>query len=371
VSRSARGTGSRWARVKAALTPAEWRRAAGFAAAVIGLHVVGFVTLLVFVVPQHFSLGKQGVFGLGLGITAYTLGLRHAFDADHISAIDNTTRKLMADGKRPLGVGFFFSLGHSTVVFALALLFSIGIRSLGGQVIHSGSALHSVTGLVGTGISGTFLYLIGILNLVILVSIVKVFRRMRRGEYDERELERRLNSRGLMNRVYGRFTRAIREPWQMYPVGLLFGLGFDTATEVALLFIAAGAASSGLPFYAILCLPVLFAAGMSLLDTIDGSFMNFAYGWAFSKPLRKVYYNLTITGLSVAVALIVGTIELGSILVDRLALHGSFWDFISNLNMNTVGYAIVGLFVLTWAVALLVWRFGRIEERWSMGAQRP
>ena len=359
--------GSRWARIKAALTPQEWRRAGWLAAAVLGLHVIGFVTLLAFVVPQHFSLGRQGVFGLGLGITAYTLGLRHAFDADHIAAIDNTTRKLMAEGKRPLGVGFFFSLGHSTVVFALAFLFSIGIRSLGGQVANGGSTLHSVGGLIGTGVSGAFLYVIAILNLVILVSIVKVFRRMRRGDYDERELEHQLNSRGLMSRFYGRFTRRIRESWQMYPVGVLFGLGFDTATEVALLFIAAGAASSGLPFYAILCLPVLFAAGMSLLDTIDGSFMNFAYGWAFSKPVRKVYYNITITGLSVAVALIVGTIELLSILADKLSLHGPVWGFVTGVDLNTVGVAIAALFVVTWAVALAVWRFGRIEERWSAG----
>src|SRR5439155_1357342 len=189
------------------------------AAAVIGLHVVGFVTLLVFVVPQHLSLGKEGVFGLGLGITAYTLGLRHAFDADHISAIDNTTRKLMAEGKRPLSAGFFFSLGHSTVVFVLAFLFAIGIRSLSAPVADGNSGLHSLTGLIGTGVSGTFLYVIAILNLVILVSVVKVFGRMRRGEYDERELERQLNSRGLMNRFYGRFTRAIKEPWHMYPLG--------------------------------------------------------------------------------------------------------------------------------------------------------
>jgi nickel/cobalt transporter (NiCoT) family protein len=361
---------SRWARVKHALTPSEWRRAVGLAIAVIGLHVIGFVTLLVFVVPQHFSLGKQGVFGLGLGVTAYTLGLRHAFDADHIAAIDNTTRKLMAEGKRPMSVGFFFSLGHSTVVFALAFLFSIGIRSLGGQVENGGSTLHSVTGLIGTGVSGTFLYIIGILNLLILISILKVFRRMRRGDWDERELEEQLNSRGLMNRFYGRFTRAIREPWQMYPLGVLFGLGFDTATEVALLFLAAGAASSGLPFYAILCLPVLFAAGMSLLDTIDGSFMNFAYGWAFSKPVRKVYYNITITGLSVAVALIVGTIELTSIFADQFGLHGALWDSVSNINLNTVGFAIVGLFVVTWLIAVLIWRFARIEDRWSAGLRR-
>jgi nickel/cobalt transporter (NiCoT) family protein len=349
-------------RLRAALSPAEWRRLGALAAAVIGLHVVGFVTLLVFVAPRHFSLGKQGVFGVGIGITAYTLGLRHAFDADHIAAIDNTTRKLMADGKRPLGVGFFFSLGHSSIVFALALLLSLGVKALGGQVVHDGSALHQVTSVVGTSVSGSFLYLIAAINLVILVSIVKVFRQMRRGEYNESELEHQLNSRGLMNRLLGRFTRRINASWQMYPIGLLFGLGFDTATEVALLFLAAGAATSGLPFYAILCLPVLFAAGMSLLDTIDGSFMNFAYGWAFSKPVRKVYYNITITGLSVAVALIIGTIELLSVLGS-----GTF----SNLNLNTVGFVIVGLFVATWAIALAVWRFARIEEKWSAGLATP
>src|SRR4051795_3042782 len=279
---------SRWDRIRHALTPAEWRRAAALSAAVLGLHVVGFFLLLVLVVPQHFSLGAQGAFGLGVGVTAYTLGLRHAFDADHIAAIDNTTRKLMADGKRPLSVGFFFSLGHSTVVFALALLLSLGVRALAGQVEDDGSTLHGVAGVVGTGVSGTFLYVIAALNVAVLVGIVRVFREMRRGVFDEAALEAQLDARGLMNRVLGRFTRAIRAPWQMYPLGILFGLGFDTATEVGLLFLAAGAAGAGLPWYAILCLPVLFAAGMSLLDTIDGSFMNFAYGWAFSKPVRKV-----------------------------------------------------------------------------------
>jgi high-affinity nickel-transport protein len=336
------------------LSPDERRRAGWLAAAVIGLHVVGFVTLIAFVMPQHFSLGRQGAFGLGIGVTAYTLGLRHAFDADHIAAIDNTTRKFMAEGRRPMSVGFFFSLGHSTVVFALALLFAVGVRALSGPVTNGGSTLHGVTGVVGTSVSGVFLYLIAALNLGILASIVRVFRRMRHGDYDEAELEAQLDSRGLMNRVYGRFTRAVREPWQMYPLGILFGLGFDTATEVALLFLAAGAASSGLPFYAILCLPVLFAAGMSLLDTIDGSFMNFAYGWAFSKPVRKVYYNLTITGLSVAVALVVGTAELASTV-----------GILPPVDMNAIGFAIVGLFVVTWAVALAVWRFARIEEKWA------
>jgi nickel/cobalt transporter (NiCoT) family protein len=347
------------------MTRAEWKRAGALAAAIVGLHVVGFVTLLAFVVPQHLSLGRQGAFGIGIGITAYTLGLRHAFDADHIAAIDNTTRKLMGEGKRPLGTGFFFSLGHSTVVFALALLLSAGVKAFGSQVADRGSTLHSVTGVVGTGVSGAFLYLIAILNLFVLLGIARVFRRMRHGHYDERALERELGSRGLMNRIYGRFSRSVDSSWQMYPVGILFGLGFDTASEVALLFLAAGAGTSGLPFYAILCLPVLFAAGMSLLDTIDGSFMNFAYGWAFSKPVRKVYYNLTITGLSVAVALIVGTIELLSILADKLRLHGGLWHFVSSVDLNTVGVVIAGLFVATWAVALLVWRFARIEERFG------
>src|SRR6266576_5450996 len=223
------GTPSRRARIRGALTAQEWRRAGGLAAAVVALHVIGFVTLLGFVVPHHFSLGKEGVFGLGLGITAYTLGLRHAFDADHISAIDNTTRKLMAEGKRPLSVGFWFSLGHSTIVFALALLISIGVRALGGPATHDHSTLRQATSWIGTAVSGGFLYLIAAINIVILLGIVKVFREMRTGRYDEAGLERRLDSRGLMNRLFGRLTKAVAKPRHMYPVGLLFGLGFDTA----------------------------------------------------------------------------------------------------------------------------------------------
>src|SRR4051812_25330198 len=359
------GRNSRWARVCTALTPQEWRRAAGLGAVVIGLHVVGFFLLLVLVVPRDFGLGEGTVFGVGLGITAYTLGLRHAFDADHIGAIDNTTRKLMAEGQRPLSVGFFFSLGHSTIVFALAALFSLGVRGLSGSVEDGGSTLHQVTAVIGPGISGTFLFVIGILNLLLLVNVVRVVRRLRGGALDEADVERELAGGGALTRLYGRATRAVRKPWQMYPLGILFGLGFDTATEVALLFIAAGAAGAGLPFYAILCLPVLFAAGMSLLDTIDGAFMNFAYGWAFSKPVRKLYYNITVTGLSVAVALIVGTVELLSVLADRFSLTGGVWDVAANLDLNLVGYFIVGLFVLTWALALGIWRFAHIEERWT------
>jgi high-affinity nickel-transport protein len=357
---------SRLRRTAGALTPAEWRRAAALAFAILALHVVGFGLLVGFVVPHHLDLGAgSGAFGIGVGITAYTLGLRHAFDADHIGAIDNTTRKLMTEGQRPLSVGFFFSLGHSTIVFALAALFAVGVRGLGGDVAADDSALHQATGVIGPTVSGSFLFLVGLINLAALAGIVRVFRRMRHGDYDERRLEHQLDSRGFMNRFLGRATRAVRQPWQMYPVGVLFGLGFDTATEIALLATAGAATTSGLPFYAILCLPVLFAAGMSLLDTIDGALMNFAYGWAFSRPVRKVYYNITITGLSVMVALLIGTIELIQVLADKLTLTGAFFDWIDGLDFNLIGYLIVVLFIVTWAVALAVWRFGHIEERWT------
>jgi len=365
------GAGSRWRQIAGALTRAEWKRLAGLFGIVAALHVIGFAILVALVVPHGYSLGTSGAFGLGIGVTAYMLGLRHAFDADHIGAIDNTTRKLMNDGQRPLSVGFFFSLGHSTIVFALAVLVSIGVRGLTGAVESDDSVLHQATGLVGPLISGAFLVVIGLVNLVIFANVMGVFRRMRHGELDERRLEQQLDSFGFMNRLLGRVTRSIRKPWQMYPLGLLFGLGFDTATEVALLVVAGGAAASGLPFYAILCLPILFAAGMTLFDTLDGAFMNFAYGWAFSKPVRKIYYNIAVTGLSVAVALLVGTVELLAVLADKLGLSGGVWSLASSLDLNLVGYAIVGLFVVTWACSLAVWRFGRIEERWTAGLRQP
>ena len=341
------------------------------AAVVVALHVLGFLTLFAIVAPGRYQLGATGTFTVGIGITAYTLGLRHAFDADHISAIDNTTRKLMSDGQRPLSVGFWFSLGHSTIVFALALLISLGVRSLHGAVTNGGSHLHPLTSYIGTGVSGGFLYLIAGINIAILIGIAKVVRERRRGAYDEAALEAQLDARGFMNRFFGRFTKSITRPRQMYPVGLLFGLGFDTATEVALLVVAGGAGAAGLPWYAILCLPVLFAAGMSLMDSIDGSFMNFAYGWAFSKPVRKVFYNLAITGLSVAVALVVGTIELGGLVASELKLSGSFWRSVETININMLGFAIVAMFVITWTIALLIWRFGHIEERWSANLETP
>ena len=330
-----------------------------------GLHVIGFVTLFELVAPHHYQLGSTGAYTVGIGVTAYTLGMRHAFDADHISAIDNTTRKLMSEGKRPLSVGFWFSLGHSTIVFALAFLLSIGIRSLAGPVKNDNSGLHQVTNWIGTLASGTFLYIIAALNVIILIGIIKVFREMKSGRYDEETLEEQLDSRGLMNRFFGRLTKTVTKPAQMYPIGVLFGLGFDTATEVALLVLAGSAAGAGLPWYAILVLPILFAAGMSLLDSIDGSFMNFAYGWALSKPVRKVFYNIAITSLSVVVALVIGTIEVGGLVASELNLSGSFWNWFENININLLGFVIVGMFVGTWAIALSVWRFGRIEERWS------
>jgi len=315
-------------------------------AAVVGLHVLGWGMLIAVIAPENYQVGGQ-FFGVGLGVTAYTLGLRHAFDADHIAAIDNTTRKLMSDGKRPMSVGFWFSLGHSSVVFIMVALLAFGVRALAGALVDDQSSLQKTTSLFGTAISGTFLLLIGLLNLVVLVGIVDVFRKMRAGHYDEATLESHLDNRGLMNRLLRPVMKLVRKPVHMYPV------------------IAGGAAASGLPWYAVLVLPILFAAGMSLLDSIDGSFMNFAYGWAFSKPVRKVYYNLVITGLSVAVALLIGGQELISILVDKLEITSGPLAAIGALNLNLMGYVVVALFIVTWAVALLVWRFGKVEQRWD------
>ena len=351
-------------RIGRSMTPAEWRRAAAVGGFVVLLHVVGFV-LLFMAAPRHFHIDRTRTFGIGTGLLAYTLGMRHAFDADHISAIDNTTRKLMADGKRPLSVGFWFSLGHSSVVFLMAVILNFGVRALNLGISKPKSSVHHYSGLVGTIVSGTFLYLIAALNLVILVSIVRIFFALRRGEFDHDELERRLNARGLLNRFFGPLARRVDSEWKMYPIGFLFGLGFDTATEIALLVLAGTSVASGLPFWAVLSLPILFAAGMSLLDTADGSFMNFAYGWAFANPVRKVYYNITITGLSVVVAFVIGTIEVLSVLQTEFGLTGGVWDYAARFNINSAGFFIVGLFVVTWVAALLVWKLGRVETRWA------
>ena len=374
--------GSGPARFRASLTRADWTSLAGMYGFILLLHVVGFGVLLGFVVPHSFDLGSSGVYGVGIGVLAYTFGMRHAFDADHIAAVDNTTRKLMADdvegeagagsrttggvtGRKPLSVGFWFSLGHSTIVFGLAFLLSLGVKTLAGQVEDDGSRLHSITGVIGASVSGVFLWILGILNLVVLVGIIKVFRQMRGGTYSEQELEEQLNKRGFMNRFLGGLTKSVTKPWHIYPVGVLFGLGFDTATEVGLLVLAGGAAAFNLPFYAILVLPILFAAGMCLLDTTDGVFMNAAYGWAFAKPVRKVFYNITITSLSVAVALIIGTIELISVLTDQAKISSGPLAAIASIPLDYAGFGIVALFVVAWLAALGVWRFGRIEEKWN------
>ena len=342
----------------------EWRPILGMGAFIALLHVAGWGVLASVVIPQQLVLGSSQVFGLGLGVTAYTLGMRHAFDADHIAAIDNTTRKQLASGGRPVSVGFWFSLGHSSIVLVLVALLASGVRALAGQLDDESSLLHQVAGVAGMVISGVFLLLIGVLNLVVLVGILAVFRKMRRGGFDEAALEAQLENRGVFNKFLKGATRTVTKPWHMYPVGLLFGLGFDTATEVGLLVLAGGAAVS-LPWYAVVTLPVLFAAGMSLLDTIDGLFMTYAYGWASVRAVRKVYYNIAITGLSVAVALVVGGIELISVLAAKLRIVSGPLAAIATLDLGDVGFVIVGLFAAVWVLALAVWKLGRIEERWS------
>jgi len=355
---------SRLAKLRDGLTPKEWIRVGGMVLTVVSLNVLGW-GLLAVAAGHHYHISRTGLFGFGTGTLAYTLGMRHAFDADHIAAIDNTTRKLVNEGKRPLSVGFFFSLGHSTIVFLLAVFLNFGIRALDSQVGNDSSGLHKTTNIIGTSVSGGFLYLIAALNLIVMIGIVKVYREMKSGKYDNEELERQLSNRGLMNRFFGGYAKRIDTPWKMYPVGVLFGLGFDTATEVALLVLAGTAVAGGLPFYAILSLPILFAAGMSLFDTIDGCFMNFAYDWAFAKPIRKVFYNLTITGLSVFVAFFIGTIEIIGLVGQEANLNDPFFNFFLNFNINTAGFVIVGAFVLTWVVALLYWRLANVEEKWD------
>ncbi len=341
----------RWTR---SLSRTEWLRLSGFGGAVLLLHVLGWGLFL------YYSRTNPAL--AGLGTLAYTFGLRHAFDADHIAAIDNTTRKFLQEGKRSLGTGFFFSLGHSTIVFSLttALAFAASaVKSSIPSFQHWGV-------YVGAGVSGTFLWVIGILNLLVLLDVVRIFRELRAGTYDEQRLEERLLDRGFMNRFFlGKLARRIRSRWQMYPLGVRFGLGLDTATEVGLLAISAGAASKQVPFLAVLSLPLLFAAGMSLMDTADGAFMSQAYGWAFSNPIRKVYYNITVTSLSVTVALVIGTIELLQVLSTKLALTSGFWAWLNDLDFGTLGYGIVGLFVLTWGVSAGIWKVRRIEERWG------
>lgn len=348
------------------LSHEEWRRIKWMVGSILLLHVVGFGIFIAFVVPGHY----KGL-GIGVSVLAYTLGLRHAFDADHISAIDNVTRKLIGDrrnvdgAREPLSVGYFFSLGHSTIVIAIGAGIVIAEKAVYGAVSNNHSGLEQFGGVFGTIVSASFLYLIAILNIIILAGIITVFRTMRKGTYDEAELDRQLENRGLMYRFFGKWMKSITREWQMYPVGVVFGMGFDTATEVALLATTALFATQSLPWYSIMCLPILFTAGMSLMDTLDGCFMNVAYGWAYFNPVRKVYYNLAVTGLSVAICFFIGTVEVLGLLPMELHLHGRFWDDMAGFNVNTAGFIIVGMFVLTWVGALAIWRFGKVEEKWS------
>ena len=356
--------------IRSALEAREWGRLAAMFAFILAINALGWGIFVLYVMPHHFDYkGEGGSPGLGIGlgvaVTAWFLGFRHAFDADHISCIDNTTRKLMADGKRPLGTGFFFSFGHSTVIVAVGVGITVAARAVFGAVVNPDSAFQSTGGTIGTVVSAAFLYLIAVLNLIVLAGIFKVFREMRNGTYDEAQLEAQLQARGLMYRFFGRFMRSINHTWQLYFVGMVFGIGFDTTTEVVLLAATAYAAIQGLPYFAVLALPFLFAGGMMLFDTLDGAFMNFAYGWAFARPVRKVYYNLVITGLSIGAAFIIGTIELLGLLTGELHLRGAFWDLMANFDINVAGFVIAAMFVAVWAAALAYWRWGKVEDRWG------
>ena len=289
---------------------------------------------------------------------AYAFGVRHAVDADHIAAIDNTTRKLMSDGQRPVAVGLFFSLGHSTVVVALSVVIAIFA-----SVITDIPALQEIGSLIGTSVSAVFLLLIGLINLVVLIDIYRMFRRVSRGgAYSEATLEEFLNERGLLARIFRPMLRAISKSWHMYPLGLLFGLGFDTASEVALLGLAATSGANHVPIGFILVLPALFAAGMSLVDATDGVLMLGAYGWAYVKPIRKLYYNLNITLVSVLVAFAIGGIEVLSIIAERFELHGGIWEFARDLDFGIIGFGIIALFVVSWTVSTLIYRWKRYDS---------
>ena len=298
---------------------------------------------------------------IGTALLAYTFGLRHAVDADHISAIDNVTRKLMQERKRPVAVGFFFSLGHSTIVVAL----SVAIAVAASVVKTKLPSLQSVGGLVGTSVSATFLLVIAAINIVVLADIFRTFRDVRSGAvYSDHSLNEMLNQRGLMGRFFRPLLKIVDKSWKMYPIGVLFGLGFDTATEVGLLGIAAVEAGKGLPVWDILIFPLLFTAGMSLLDTTDGILMLGAYGWAFVKPMRKLYYNMVITLVSVLVAVVIGGIEALSIVSGQLKLHGGAWDAIGSLSgqFGTLGFIIVGIFIASWVISTVIYKVKRYDE---------
>lgn len=331
------------------------------AAVIVALNVVGWGVLAVFVAPHDYRVGESGVFGFGLGLTAFLLGARHAFDADHIAIVDNTTRKLVGEGRSSASTGFWFALGHSSVVFGLSVLLALGVRMLAGPVQDENSSLQHTLGIIGSLAAGSFLIVIGLMNLSALLGILHVYRHMRAGTFDEEHLEHHLHNRGLLARLFRRATARVSKPWHLYPVGLLMGLGFDTATQVALLVLAGGTAAYVLPWYAILVLPILFTAGMLLFDTIDGVFMARAYRWAFLTPARKVFYNFTVTLLSVAVALAIGTLVLLQLVADELKPPGLGW--VARVDLTYVGFALVVVFVVVWAASIGVFRWTRLDER--------
>lgn len=344
----------------------------GVLGTVLFLHVLGWGLFIYYNSnPKYHQLvdGKGALIYAGAGALAYSFGLRHAFDADHISAIDDSTRVMLAKGKKPLGVGLFFSLGHSTIVLAL----SIGIAFAAKQAVKFQNDFAETGGIIGASVSAFFLYLVGILNLVILVGVLKVWKQAKSGKFSHEHLNELLNERGIMKRIFrGFFKKGFDHSWQLYPIGVLFGLGFDTATEVALLALSAttavGAVGGALPPLAIIALPIIFAAGMSLMDALDGIFMTKAYSWAFTSPLRKIYYNITTTGLSIFVALVIGTIELVGVLAEKTDIdtHQPF-KAIAEIDLGAIGYWIVAAFVLAWVGSVLIWKYGRYEERYSSG----
>ena len=324
-----------------------------YIAIVIFLHIIGFSFLWI--------AGKDHHILFGMGILAYTLGLRHAFDADHIAAIDNTVRKLLQQRRDPVGVGFYFSIGHSTVVFLMAVLLGISVKWAKSELPH----FQDIGGTIGTLVSGFFLVLIGILNLIILVSLIKLFAKLRHQRVNEEEVDALLEARGFVSRFVGPYFKVISRSWHVLPLGFLFGLGFDTASEIALLALSSGASQQAISFIGILSLPILFASSMSLLDTLDGIVMKSAYNWAFFNPIRKIYYNITITAISVIAALVIGVIELLQIIADKFDFKGRFWDFIQSIQFDYLGYILVALFLVTWLISTLIWKFGKVEQHWS------
>jgi high-affinity nickel-transport protein len=344
----------------------------GVLGTVLFLHILGWGLFIHYNSdPRYHSLvdGKGALVYAGAGALAYSFGLRHAFDADHISAIDDSTRIMLAKGKKPLGVGLFFSLGHSTIVLALSVAIAIAAKA----AVKFQKDFAETGGIIGASISSFFLYLVGILNLVILVGVLKVWKQAKSGKFSHEHLNELLNERGIMKRIFrGFFKKGFDNSWQLYPVGVLFGLGFDTATEVALLALSATAAvgtvGGTLPPLAIIALPIIFAAGMSLMDALDGIFMTKAYSWAFTSPLRKIYYNITTTGLSIFVALVIGTIQFVGVLAEKTDIEANQpFTAIAAIDLGQIGYWIVASFVAAWVVSVLVWKTGKYEQRYSSG----